>query len=108
MQPNRRAWIADQLGPEKAATYETTLGPLRWLVDLWDDAGQVRAELGPNGLQLWPLGWPEVVAWVEGAGEHNLAPVFRRGVIALSQAYAQTAMAAVKLSCPAPFDPGKG
>jgi hypothetical protein len=37
-----------------------------------------------------------------------MAPVFRRSIMALSAAYAATAMAAREMECPVPYDPGKG
>jgi hypothetical protein len=60
------------------------------------------------GSVLLGLGWSDLAAWVEGAGEHDLAPVFRRGILALSAAYAETSMAAREVECEAPWDPGKG
>lgn len=104
---SRRDWIAKHHGPVVAAGFDVPAGPLRWLVDLWEDAGRTRVEMGPQGVELLGLGWREIAAWIEGAQEHDLAPVFRRGVMALSSAYAQVAMAAVSVECAAPFDPGK-
>jgi hypothetical protein len=83
-------------------------GPLAWLVDLLDDAGTCRREVGPMGLLLLPLGWRELVAWLDGAEEHSLGPTFRRALLLLSEAHAGVAMAATELKCPAPFDPAKG
>lgn len=107
MEPNRRAWITRFLGPEKAAEFDVDPGPLTWLLSLWADAGAVRQEIGPLGAVLLPLGWSEIMAWVEGAGEQDLSPTFRRGIIALSAAYASEAMAAREIESEAPFDPGK-
>lgn len=108
MQPSRRAWIAERLGDERAATFDVEPGPLRWLVDLWADAGLVRQEVGPMGAVLLPLRWVDLIAWLDGAGERDLAPVFRRAILTLSAAYASTATAAQDVKHPAPFDPGKG
>ena len=103
----RRAFIADYLGPERAAEFEVEPGPLGWLLDLWADAGQCRVEFGMAGGILLGLGWAEIVAWIDGAGEHDLAPVFRRGIMALSAAYAEVAMGAREIECQAPWDPGR-
>ncbi len=103
----RRAWIARHHGAAKAAAFDVEPGPLGWLLDLWADAGLTRVEVGPAGVMLLGLGWREIAAWIEGAQEHDLAPLFRRGVMALSEAYAGTAMAAAQIECPAPYDPGK-
>lgn len=101
-------WLARHYGEAKAEAFHVDPGPLEWLVDLWRDAGMVRVEIGMSGGVLMGLGWPEIVAWLDGAQEHDLAPVFRRGIMALSDAYARTAMAAREIECEAPFDPGKG
>lgn len=108
MPDGRRAFLARFLGEERAAGFEVGPGPLAWLVDLWADAGQARVEMGPMGGVLLGLGWPELVAWIEGAGEHGLAPLYRRGILMLSAAYAGQAMAAREVGCEAPWDPGKG
>ncbi len=103
----RAAWIARHLGEERAAAYEVDPGPLAWLVSLWRDAGQARVEYTMSGGHLAALTWPDIAAWVEGAGEHDLSPTFRRAVMDLSAAYAETANAARELGCEAPYDPGK-
>lgn len=108
MGTTRRAWIERHFGPDRLIAFDVAPGPLAWLIDLWADAGAVRHEVGPMGGVLLALGWPEIMAWVEGAGEHDLAPLFRRGIMALSAAYAREAMAAQKIESPAPYDPGKG
>lgn len=105
---SRREFIRNFFGQEKAAAFETEPGPLGWLVELWQDSGQCRVEVGMSGVVLLGLGWPEIAAWIEGAGEHDLAPVFRRGVMALSAAYASQAMASREVECEAPWDPGRG
>lgn len=107
MGETRRSWIARYLGSARAEEFEVEPGPLAWLVDLWSDAGQARVEFGMAGVVLLGLGWSELAAWTEGAGEHDLAPVFRRGILALSAAYANEAMAAREIESEAPFDPGK-
>ena len=107
MPDGRAAFLRQFLGAERAAAFEVPPGPLGWLVDLWADAGQARVVLGPEGGVLMPLGWPELVAWVDGAQEHSLSPTFRRAILQLSAAYAQVANAAREVECEAPFDPGK-
>lgn len=92
---------------EKAEAFEVDPGPLGWLVDLWEESGQVRVENTAEGLALIGLGWPEIAAWIEGAREDDLAPVYRRGVMQLSAAYAAQAMAARDIGCDAPFDPDR-
>lgn len=104
---SRRAWIACHVGEAKAASFDVDPGPLSWLIRLWQDSGQVRVEYTMSGGVLVGLGWSDIAAWIDGAGEHDLAPVFRRGVMALSAAYANQAMAARELECEAPWDPGK-
>lgn len=108
MRTSRRAWIARHMGEERTAEFDVEPGPLGWLIELWQDAGSCRVEMGPEGGVLLGLGWPEIMAWVEGAGEHDLAPLFRRGIMRLSAAYASEAMAAREVGHPAPYDPGKG
>lgn len=107
MKPTRRDWICEQplLGPERAAAFEVSPGPLEWLVDLWHDAGQARVAMGPTGGVLLPLGWPEIHAWVEGAGEHDLSPTFRRAIILMSNAYAEVVNGANERSFKAPYEP---
>ncbi len=105
----RREFIEMHLGPERLADYEVPPGPLAWLLDLLDDAGTCRIEIGGmGGRELLALGWREIRDWVEGAGEHSLSPTFRRALILLSAAHASTAMGAVELEYAAPFDPSKG
>lgn len=82
-------------------------GPLEWLVELWRDAGQVRVEFGMGGGVLLGLDWPHLTAWLQGADEWDLAPLYRRGILALSAAYAAQANASREMECEAPFDPGK-
>ncbi len=107
MPDGRRAFVARAWGEEKAATYDVPPGPLWWLVDLLDDAGTCRREVGGMGeTVLLPLGWRDLHAWTEGAGEHDLSPVFRRALLLLSGAHAATAMAATEVGCEAPYDPG--
>ena len=107
MPEGRRAKIEQWHGPERAAAYDVPPGPLEWLVDLWHDAGQARVEVGAMGGLLLPLDWRDIAAWVEGAGEHDLSPTFRRAIIQLSAAYAEASMAAQELACPAPYDPSR-
>lgn len=107
MGETRRGWIARHLGKEKAESFDVEPGPLEWLLDLWGDAGQCRVEYTMDGTHLVGLRWPDIVAWIEGAGEHDLAPIYRRAIIDISTAYAQEAMAARDIGCEAPFDPSK-
>ena len=103
----RRQFISRHFGAQRAAEFDVSPGPLAWLVDLWQDAGVVKVQMGPMGGQLVGLGWPEMVAWLDGADEHDLAPIFRRAIMQLSAAYASTAMAAQQIECEVPYDPGK-
>jgi len=105
---SRREMIARFHGDERAAEYDVDPGPLAWLLDLWADAGQCRVEQGPMGAHLRGFDWRDIVAWLDGAQEHDLAPLFRRGIMALSSAYAREAMEAQRVECPAPYDPGRG
>lgn len=107
MGETRRGWIARHLGKGKADSFEVGPGPLEWLVELWLDAGRCRVEYSMDGAQLVGLGWPEIMAWMDGAGERDLAPIYRRGIIEISAAYAHEAMAARDIGCEAPFDPSK-
>lgn len=100
--------IARFHGDERAAEYDVDPGPLAWLLDLWADAGQCRVEMGPMGSSLRGFDWRDIVAWITGAGEEDLAPLYRRAVMQLSSAYAHQAMASMKIECEAPFDPGRG
>jgi hypothetical protein len=108
MPDGRATFLRRFLGEAKAAEFDVPPGPLGWLVDLWADAGQARVVLGPEGGVLFPLGWPELVAWLDGAQEHSLSPTFRRAILQLSAAYAETANGAREVEYPAPHDPGKG
>lgn len=108
MPDGRRAFLDRFLGPERAAAFDVPPGPFGWLVDLWADAGQARVAFGATGGALLALDWPHLVAWIEGAAEHDLSPTFRRAILTLSAAYAETANAAAEVTCAAPFDPGKG
>jgi hypothetical protein len=107
LKSGRRQWIARHHGEEVAATYDIDIGPLGWLVDLMEDAGAVRIVPTGMGALTTGLGWPEIAAWVEGAGEQSLSPTFRRGVMLLSAHYAAQVEASREMACPAPFDPGK-
>jgi hypothetical protein len=104
---SRREAIARLHGEDRAGAYDVEPGPLSWLLDLWQDAGAYRVAFGMAGGVLLALDWPHITAWIEGAQEHDLAPVYRRAIMALSAAYAEVAMAAGELECKAPFDPGK-
>lgn len=108
LQGKSRAEMLEQhYGPERLAAYEVDPGPLAWLVDLWRRAGQVRLEFTMAGGVMLPLGWREMVDWIEGAQEHSLAVVFREDIMAISAAFADAATAAKQLECEAPFDPSK-
>lgn len=108
MPQGRRAWITARLGEDQAAAFDVGPGPFWWLVEMLHDAGTCRVEVGMEGTTLLGLGWSDLMAWIDGAGERDLAPVFRRGLMALSAAYAATAMAAREVGCLAPMDPGEG
>lgn len=82
-------------------------GPLDWLVDLMHDAGACRREITMSGALYSGLGWPEIVAWIEGSQQQDIPPRFRRDVMILSERYASQVNAAQELACEAPFDPGK-
>lgn len=108
MPDGRRAFLSRFLGEDRAREFEVEPGPLMWLIELWADAGHVRVEAGPMGLQLLGLGWTEIMAWITGAQEESLAPLYRRGIMQLSAAYAAESMAAREVESPAPYDPGRG
>lgn len=72
------------------------------------DAGGLRRIVTMDGMLHEGLGWPDIVAWIDGAGLHDVPPLFRRGVMLLSQHYADQIDASRELACEAPFDPGKG
>jgi len=82
-------------------------GPLSWLLDMLHDAGTCRREFTMSGVVFSGLGWPEIVAWIEGAGQHDVSPFWRRAIMQLSRAFADQLNAAQALACDAPFDPGK-
>lgn len=52
-----------------------------------------------------PLRWPDIVAWVEGAGMHDVHAGWRRDIMALSEAYASMANAATEMATDVPFQP---
>lgn len=103
----RRAFIAHWWGEEKAATFDVEPGPLRWLIALWHQAGECRLQMGPMGGMLMGFTWGDIRDWVDGAHEQDLAVLFRRGIIELSQAFADVANGARTLEYQAPFDPSK-
>lgn len=93
-------------GAARLDEYRIGAGPLHWLVSLTRDAGWMRLHHTPNGTIAGGLGWPDIVAWVEGGGMHHVEPRWRREIMRLSVAYAGEFNAAhATLECPVPFQP---
>ena len=58
-----------------------------------------------GGSDLAPLGWAEIAAWVDGSGQTDVDPFWRRQVMRLSAEYVYSANAASTLDAPVPFQP---
>jgi len=69
------------------------------------DAGGVVAEVGGMGAFYRGLGWPEIVAWVEGAQMQDVSPFWRRQIMRLSDAMAAAMNKASEAETPAPYEP---
>ena len=85
------------------AQYHVEPGPLGWLIDLMHDAGSVGLEAGGMGAFYRGLNWSEIVAWVEGAQMQDVGPFWRRQIMRLSAAMADTMNRASEMD--APYEP---
>jgi hypothetical protein len=74
-------------------------------VDLAQDAGIPKLAYTMNGSHAVGLEWSDIVAWIEGAGLHDLHGGWRRDIMLLSRAHASMANAARDFSCQVPFEP---
>lgn len=92
-------------GEARLAEYIVPAGKLDWLVDLLMDAGGFKRVHTAEGLRFEPLGWSEIAAWVTGADQHGVHPIWRREIIRLSEHYAAQIEASFDLACPAPYEP---
>lgn len=102
---SRRAWIARHKGQGRADEYRVDPGPFGWLIDLMHDAGGVAVEVGGMGAFYRGLGWPEIVAWVEGAQMQDVSPFWRRQIMRLSSALATEMNRAGEADAQAPYEP---
>lgn len=97
--------IAKWKGVERLALYKVDPYPLGWLLDLLHDACTIRVETDMSGGRYVGLGWREIHYWIEGSGQHDVQPRFRRDILRLSAAYAGMANAAQEMACEAPYKP---
>ena len=101
----RREWIARFKGEERAAQYDVDPGPLSWLVEMLYDAGGVTIASAGMSAAHRGLGWPEIVAWVEGAQMHDVRPFWRREIMALSRVFAKALDEMADAEAEAPYQP---
>lgn len=104
---SRGQWIARHHGQGKADEFQVDPGPMSWLLEMLYDAGTIKREWTMNGPETVPLGWAEIVAWIEGSQQHDIAPFWRREVMRLSGEVARQMQISSETACDAPFDPGK-
>lgn len=81
---------------------------MAWLVDMLDDAGNVRRELGFAGVTFSSLGWVEINAWVSATQQHDIPAQVLRDMMHLSAAYAAQINILIGdggAECPPPYNP---
>jgi len=101
----RFQFIAKAHGDTRAQDYLVDPGPLEWLVDLARDAGLPKLVYTMNGSHAVGLDWADIVAWIDGAEMSDLHGGWRRDIMMLSRAHANTANAAREFACQCPFEP---
>jgi len=74
-------------------------------VDLAQDAGLPKLAYTMSGSHAVGLDWADIVAWIEGAQIDDLHSGWRRDIMVLSRAHANTSNAAMDFACQVPFEP---